>query len=84
MFREASNIDFVHEKRHMAFFWKLPFPLETSRTFFDSVKAPEALLFILQDLRLSVVYKSIIVRLGQGQDLIMSRKIYLKYKCTFP
>ena len=44
-------------------------------------EAPEAL-FILQALRLSVVYKSINVHLGQGQDLIMSIQIYLKYKYT--
>ena len=58
-------------------------PLETSRTFFDSAEAPEAL-FILQVLGLSVVYKSINIRLGQGQDLIMSIpiQIYLKYKYT--
>ena len=55
-----------------------PPPLETSRTFFDSIEVPEASL-ILQALRLSVVYKSINVHLGQGQDLIMSIKIYLKY-----
>ena len=35
-----------------------PPPLETSRTFFDSTEAPEAL-FIVQALRLSAVYKSI-------------------------
>ena len=44
--------------------------------------APEALL-ILQALRLSVVYKRIKVHLGQGQDLIVSIKIYLKYKYTY-
>ena len=32
-------------------------PLETSRTLFDTVEAPEAL-FIVQALRLSAVYKS--------------------------
>ena len=50
-------------------------PLETSRTFFDSTEAPEAL-FIVQALRLSAVYKSIKAHLGQGQDLIMSIQIY--------
>ena len=50
-------------------------PLETSRNFFDSAEAPEAL-FILKALRLSVVYKSINVHLGQGQDLIMSIQVY--------
>ena len=59
-----------------------PPPLQTSCTFFDYVEAPEALL-ILQALGLSVVYKSIKVHLGQGQDLIMSRKVYLKYKYTY-
>ena len=58
-----------------------PLLFETSRTFFSCAKAPEAL-FILQALRLSVVYKSINVHLGQGQDLIMSTQIYLKYKYT--
>ena len=59
-FREASHIDFVHEKRHVdVFFWESP-PLETSRTFFDSAEATIAkALFILQALRLSVVYISI-------------------------
>ena len=52
-----------------------PPPLETSRTFFDSTEAPEAL-FIVQALRLSAVYKSIKAHLGQGQDLIMSIQIY--------
>ena len=59
-----------------------PPPLETSRTFFDSAEAPEAL-FILQALGLSVVYKSINIHLGQDQDLIMSIQIYLKYKYTY-
>ena len=58
-----------------------PPPFETSRTFFSSAEAPEAL-FILQALRLSVVYKSMNVHLGQGQDLIMSIQIYLKYEYT--
>ena len=75
--RKASHIDFVHEKRHMDAFLVTPhtLPLEMSRTFFDSVEAPEALL-ILQALRLSVVYKSIRVHLEQGQDLAMSIKVY--------
>ena len=59
-----------------------PPPLETSRTFFDSAEAPEAL-FILPALGLSVMYKSINIHLGQGQDLIMSIKIYLIYKYTY-
>ena len=45
-----------------------PPPFEMSRTFFCSAEVPEAL-FILQALRLSVVYKSINVHLGQGQDI---------------
>ena len=56
--------------------------LETPTTFFDSVEALEALV-ILQTLRLSVVYKSIHVHLGQGQDLIVSIQMYLKYKYTY-
>ena len=59
-FREASHIDFVHEKRHMDVFFSgsPPPPLETSRTFFDSAEATIAkALFILQALRLSVVYR---------------------------
>ena len=59
-----------------------PPPLETSRTFFDFAETPVAL-FILQALRLSVVYESIKVHLGQSQDLIMSIHIYLKYKYTY-
>ena len=46
---------------------------------FDSAEAPEEL-FILQTLRLNIVYKSIKVHLGQGQDIIISIQIYLKYK----
>ena len=62
-------------------FCRLPHPpLEASRTFFDTVEAPEAL-FILQALRLSAVYERIKVHLGQGQDLIM--QIYFKYKYTY-
>ena len=58
------------------FFWRPPPPpLETSRTFFDTTEAPEAL-FIVQALRLSAVYKSIKVHLGQGQDLKKSIQIY--------
>ena len=46
--REASHIDFVHEKRYMDVLPDTPPPpLEMSRTFFDSAEAPEAL-FILQ------------------------------------
>ena len=59
-----------------------PHPLETSRTFFDTVEAHEAL-FIVQILRLSAVYKSIKVHLGQGQDLTMNIQIYFKYKYTY-
>ena len=40
-------------------------------------------LFILQALRLSVVYKSIIVLLEQSTELIMSISIYLKCKYTY-
>ena len=54
-----------------------PPPLETSRTFFDFFR------FILQALRLTVVYKSIKVHLGQTQELIMSIHIYLKCKYTY-
>ena len=54
-----------------------PPPLRNVTHFFDSAEAPEAML-ILQALRLSVVHKGIKVNLGQGQDLIMSIKIYLK------
>ena len=39
-------------------------------------------IFILQVLRLSVVYKSMKVHLGQSQELIMSMEIYLKCKYT--
>ena len=42
LLREASQIDFVHEKRHMDALLKTPPPLETSRTFFDFVEAPGA------------------------------------------
>ena len=42
--REASHIDFVHEKRHMDVLLEIPTPpLETSRTFFDFAQAPVAL-----------------------------------------
>ena len=66
------------------FFWghAPPPPSETSRTFFDSAEASEAL-FIVRALRLSAVYKSINVHLRQGQDLIMSIQIYFKYKYTY-
>ena len=41
--REASHIDFVHEKRHMDVLLETPphSPLETSRTFFDSAENRE-------------------------------------------
>ena len=75
--REVSHIDFVHKKCHMYVFLEThPPPLlgDVTHFFFNSVKASEALL-ILQALKLSVVYKSINVHLGQSQDLIMSIKI---------
>ena len=50
--------------------------------FFDFAEAPAAL-FTLQSLRLSVLYKSVKVHLGQSQELIMSIHIYLKYKYTY-
>ena len=53
--------------------------LETSRTFFDTAEAPEALIFFHVE-GLSDVYKSLKVHLGQGSDLITSIQIYLKYK----
>ena len=68
--REASHIDFVHEKRHMDVLLETPHPpppLETSHTFFDSAEASEAL-FIVQALRLRAVNKSVKVHLGEGQD----------------
>ena len=78
--REASHIDFVHklEKRHMDVLLEtLPHPLlETSRTFFRPTR-------LLAGLRLSVVYKSIKVHLGQSQGLIMSIHIYWKCKYTY-
>ena len=47
---EASHIDFVHEKRHMDVLMEIPPipspPLETSRNFFDSAEAPEALFIV--------------------------------------
>ena len=55
--REASQIDFVHKKRHMDILLETPTPhppLETSHTFSDFAEAPGTL-FILQPLRLSVV-----------------------------
>ena len=45
LLRKAPHIDFVHEKRHMDVLLETPPPLETSRTFFDTAEAPEALLF---------------------------------------
>ena len=82
--REASQIDFVHEQRHMDVLLETPPPplLETSRTFFDFPEARVAL-FILQPLRLSVVYEGVKEHLGQSQDLIISIHIYLKYKYTY-
>ena len=63
------------------FFWRPPTLLH-KRYFFDSAEAPEALL-ILQALRLNAVHKRIKVHLRQDQDLIVSIKIYLKYKYTY-
>ena len=60
------------------FFWRPPSSsLGMSRTFLDSARP------LRHYLRLSAVYKSINVHLGQGQDLIMSIQIHLKYKCTY-
>ena len=59
-----------------------PSPLERSRAFLDSAGGPEVL-FIVQALRLSAVYKSIKIHLGQSQDLIMSIQIHFKYKYTY-
>ena len=68
-FREASHIDFVHEKRHMDVLLESPPPpLETSRTFFDSAEASEALFIVQASLRLRAMNKSIKVHMGQGQD----------------
>ena len=39
--REASHIDFVHEKRHIDVLLEPSPPLETSRTFFDSAENRE-------------------------------------------
>ena len=71
--REASHIDFVQEKRHLVFFWRPPLLGENVTHFFR--------LFILQALRLSVVYKGIKVHLKQSQELIMS--IYMYFKCKY-
>ena len=74
--REASHIDFVHKKCHMdVLLENLHPPLRNVTHFFR--------LFILQALRLSVVYKSIIVLLEQSTELIMSISIYLKCKYTY-
>ena len=40
-------------------------------------------IFILQVLRLSVVYKSIKVHLGQSEERILSIEIYLKCKYSY-
>ena len=76
-FRQTSHIDFVHEKRHMdVFLGTLP-PHPTPPTT-PSLRT----LFILQALRLTLVYKSIKVHVGQGQgqDLIISlRKCWIFY-----
>ena len=66
------------------FFWRptTPTPLRNVTHFFRLYEAHEALL-ILQAIRLSVVYKRIKVHLGQGQNLIVSIQIYLKYKYTY-
>ena len=53
-----------------------PPPFRNVTHFFRLCEAPEALL-ILQALRLSVVHKRMKVHLRQGQDLIVSIKIYL-------
>ena len=45
--REASHIDFVHEKRHMDVLLETPPPKETSRTFFDFAEAPVAFKYVL-------------------------------------
>ena len=66
------------------FFWRptTPTPLRNVTHFFRLYEAHEALLILLA-IRLSVVYKRIKVHLGQGQNLIVSIQIYLKYKyCT--
>ena len=49
----------------------------------NSTPIPPEALFILQALRLSVVYKSVNVHLGQDQDRIISVQIYLKHKYTY-
>ena len=66
--REASHVDFVHEKRHMDVLLEThphPPPLRNVTHFFR--------LFILQ-VRLSIEYKN--------QDLLLSIHIYLKCKYT--
>ena len=59
-----------------------PPPLRNVTHFFRLYEVHEALL-ILQAIRLSVVYKRVKVHLGQGQNLIVSIQIYLKYKYTY-
>ena len=64
--REASHIDFVHEKRHMDVLLEIsppPTPLETSRTFFDTAETPETLFFLQVISGLSDVHKSLKVHL---------------------
>ena len=70
------GINIALAKRHISilstrdviwtFFGTTPSPLEKSRAFLDSAGAPEVL-FIVQALRLSTVYKSIKVHLWQGR-----------------
>ena len=62
-----------HEKRHVDVFLETPPPLRNVTHFFRLCRDPW----------LSVAYKSMKVYLGQCQDLIMSIKIYLKYKYTY-
>ena len=68
LFREVAHIDFVI----WTFFRRPPPPLGTAEA--------SGALFIMQALRLSAVYKSIKVHLGQGQNLIISIQIYFQYK----
>ena len=85
MLSETGPSSFALGKRHISIvstrkviwtFFRDPHPLlKRHALFFDSVEALEGL-FILQTLRFNVVYKSINVHLGHGQDLIMSMQIY--------
>ena len=53
-----SHVDFVYEKRHVAWtFFSRPTPLKNVTHFFDFAGAPEAI-FIVQALRSRAVYKS--------------------------